>query len=68
MSNLLNGTGAVPSLDCFCNDNQQKSGSDTKKVGVWLEEPTLIHGQLYVAAPRVADPQHLHFAVDNGVS
>ena len=52
----------VPSQACFCNDNQPKSGSDTKKVGVWLEEPTFIHGQLYVAASRVGDPQDLHLA------
>ena len=57
-----------PSQACFCNDNQGNSGSDTKKMGVWLEEPTSIHGQLYVAASLIADPQHLHFAVTNSVS
>ena len=58
----------VPSQACYCNDNQQKLGSDTKKVGVWLEEPTFTHGQFYVAASRVADPQHLHFVVINSVT
>ena len=43
-------------------------GQTHKKVGVWLEEPTFTHGQLYVAASIVADPQHLLFAVSNGVS
>ena len=32
-------------------------------MGIWLEETTFIHGQLYVAAFRVGDPQNLHFAV-----
>ena len=50
----------------FCNDNQQNSWPDTKKVGVCLEEPTFTHGQLYFVASWVADPQHLHFAVHNG--
>ena len=35
---------------------------------VWLEEPTFTHRQLYVAASRIAIPQHLHFAVNNSVS
>ena len=39
-----------------------------KKVGVWLEEPTFIHGQLNVTASMVADPQYLHLAVNNSVS
>ena len=34
-------------------------------LGVWLDEPTFTHGQLYVAA---SDPQNIHFAVNNGVS
>ena len=43
-------------------------GQTLKVVRVWLEEPTFIHGQLYVAASRVGDPQHLHFAVIKSVS
>ena len=58
----------VPSQACFCNDYQQKSGSDTKKEGVWQEEPTFTHGQLYVAASRVGDAKHPHLAVNNSVS
>ena len=42
-------------------------GQTLKKVGVWLEEPTFTHGQLYVAMSRVSGPQHLHFAVSNSV-
>ena len=43
-------------------------GQTLEKVGVWLEEPTFTHGQNYVAESIVANPQHLHFAVNNGIS
>ena len=43
-------------------------GQTLREVGVWLEEPIFSHGQLYVAVSREGDPQHLHFAVNNGVS
>ena len=39
-----------------------------KVVAVEIEEPTLSHGQLYVAATSVADPQLLHFEVIRRVS
>ena len=58
----------VSNQACFCNDNQQNSGSDARKVVVWLEESTITHGQLYVAASWIADPQRLLFAVNNSVS
>ena len=58
----------VPSQACFRIANQQKSGSDTKKMGVWLEKLTFIHGQLYVAASMVGDPHHHHSAVNKNVS
>ena len=64
----MNGPAPVPSQACLCNDDQQNSWSDNKKVGVWLEEPTFTHGQLYVAASMVAEPQHLHVAVSNSIS
>ena len=57
----------VPSQACFCNDNQQDSGSDTEKVEVWLEESIFTHGQFYVATSRATDPQHLHLAVNKSV-
>ena len=56
----------VPSQASYCNDNQQNSWSDTKKVGFWLEEPAVTRGQLNVAASKVGDPQHLHFAENKG--
>ena len=52
----------------FCNDNQQISRSGTKKVVFWLEEPSFTHGQLYDAASKVGDHQHIHFAVNKNVS
>ena len=58
----------VPSQACFCNDNQQISGPDTKKVRVWQEQLMFTHGQLHVMESRVGDPQHLHFAVNKSVS
>ena len=58
----------VPIQACFRNDNQKNSGSGIKKVGVWLDEPMFTHGQLYVAASRVGDPEHLHFGVSKSVS
>ena len=45
----------------------QGQGQTLIKVGIWLLEPSYTHGQLHVAASRVADPQHLHFAVNNNV-
>ena len=38
--------------------------SHTKNVGVWLLEPAFTHGQLYVAASMVEDPQHNKFAMN----
>ena len=43
-------------------------GQTLRKVGVWLEQPTFTHGQLYVVASMVGDPQRLHFAVNKSVS
>ena len=57
-----------PSQAYFYNDNQQRSGPDTKKVGVWLEQPTFTHGQLFVAASWVASRQHIQFTVNKSVS
>ena len=37
-------------------------------MGVWLEEPRFTHGELYVAASRLADPQHHQFIANNSAS
>ena len=41
------------------NNNRQKSGSYTRKMGVWLEKPTFTH----VSSSRGGDLQHLHLVV-----
>ena len=58
----------ILSLTCFCNDNQQNSGSDAKESGNLARGAYIHYGQLCVAASRVADPQHFHFTVNDGVS
>ena len=58
----------VPSHACFSNDNQQNPDRIIKVVGVRLEEPTFTQGQLYVAASRVGDHQHIQLAVNKSVS
>ena len=61
-------TAPVPNQAYFCNDYQQNSVSDAKNVRVRPEEPIFAHAQLFVAAARVAYPQHLHFVENNSVS
>ena len=43
-------------------------GQTLRVVEVWLEEPIVTHGQLYVTATRVGDPRHLHFVVSESVN
>ena len=43
-------------------------GQTHKNIGVWLEQPTFKHGQLYVATSRVEDRQNFNFAVNKSVS
>ena len=72
MSNLLNGTGAScqsgSAFFAFSMSINKGQCQALKKVGVWLEQPTFTHGQLYVAVSRLGDPHHLHFAVSKSVS
>ena len=46
----------------------KSQGQTLKKVGLWIEESTFTHGQLYVAVSKVADTQHFYFAVNKSVS
>ena len=52
-----------PVRPAFAMTINKSQGQTLKQVGVWLEEPVFTHGQLYVAASRVGNPQHLLFAV-----
>ena len=55
----------TPAFEIAINKSQ---GQTLNVVEVGQEEPTFTHGQLYVAASRVGDPKHLHFAVIKSVS
>ncbi len=52
-----------PVRPAFAMTINKSQGQTLKKVGVWLEESAFTHGQLYVAASRVRNPEHLLFAV-----
>ena len=54
-----------PALAITINKNQDQT---LKQVGVWLEEPIFTHGQLYVTASIVGDPQHLYFTANKSAS
>ena len=41
----------------------KSQGQTLAHAGVWLEEPVFAHGQLYVAASRVGDPEHIRLSV-----
>ena len=53
-----------PVRPAFAMTINKSQGQTFKTVGVWLEEAVFTHGQLYVAASRVGNPHHLHFAVN----
>ena len=52
-----------PVRAAFAMTINKSQGQTLKQVGVWLDDPTFTHGQLYVAASRVGHPAHLHIAV-----
>ena len=43
----------------------KSQGQTLEKVAVWLNDPCFSHGQLYVAASRVGDPDNLKFYIGN---
>ena len=57
-----------PVSPAFAMTITKSQGQTLRVVGVRLEEPAFTHGQLHVAATRVGDPQHFHFAVIKSVS
>ena len=49
----------------FAMTVHKSQGQTLNKVAVWLEEPCFGHGQLYVAASRVASPDNIRFFLKN---
>jgi hypothetical protein len=47
----------------FAMTINKSQGQTLKRVGVWLPQPVFTHGQLYVAASRVGDPEKITFAI-----
>ena len=47
----------------FAMTVHKSQGQTLNKVAVWLEEPCFGHGQLYVAASRVGNPDNIKFFV-----
>ena len=47
----------------FAMTIHKSQGQTLNKVGVWLQEPCFGHGQLYVAASRVGNPDNIKFFV-----
>ena len=48
----------------WCVAGASTSASTLERVGVYLKTACFTHGQLYVAASRVGNAQHLKFALD----
>ena len=53
-----------PLAQAFSLTINKVQGQTLKRVAVWLETPVFSHGQLYTAASRVSDPEHIHFFVE----
>ena len=47
----------------FAMTIHKSQGQTMQRVCIWLEEPCFGHGQLYVAASRVGDPDNIKFFV-----
>ena len=47
----------------FAMTVHKSQGQTLNKVAVWLQEPCFGHGQLYVAASRVGNPDNIKFFV-----
>ena len=52
-----------PVRGAFAMTLHKSQGQTLNKVAVWLEEPCFGHGQLYVAASRVGNPDNIKFFV-----
>ena len=40
-------------------------GQTLMRVSVWLEDPVFSHGQFYVAASRISNPNNICFFIEN---
>ena len=47
----------------FAMTIHKSQGQTLKKVAVWLQTPCFGHGQLYVAASRVGNPDNIRFFI-----
>ena len=48
---------------CFAMTINKSQGQTVDRAGVYLADDVFAHGQLYVAASRVAHPEHIRFAL-----
>ncbi len=53
-----------PVKQAFSMTINKVQGQTLDRLAVWLEDPVFAHGQLYVAASRISDPQNVRFYVN----
>jgi hypothetical protein len=53
----------LPVRAAFAMTINKAQGQSLRRVGIFLNEACFSHGQLYVAASRVGNPEHLRFVL-----
>jgi hypothetical protein len=56
-----------PVAAAFAMTINKSQGQTIQNVAVYLDDPVFSHGQLYVAASRVGNPDNLRFAIPSGI-